>query len=291
MERKVLTMQEEAKTQAIRDEFIWGDTDYVSEGAIRRVLFYELEKIAGSPSDMGYELVCRIGVPTQLMIHQLERKEDRLVQQPQSKSMIILCPINIGGPLPPPPPPPSPSPSSKTNIDLTRCDQKKEETKPISCFLEKGNHWVALIIDSRPNAQQLSRDAGGKGVLTYWDPRGDRIRTPALRSALFQAYPGFLLNEVEETLQSDGWNCAIWMLLFMIQYVNYAKSSKTHFSLVELGRNGNQFDLLTRRDMESTIVWNQPTTQTIKNEEYIRKIRWIFKGDISFIWSDERFSF
>lgn len=73
----------------------------------------------------------------------------------------------------------------------------------------KGNHWVALVIDSY-------RDPP---AMVYWDPMGKKMVYPTLRKQLIHTFQFHTWIELRETLQMDGYQCGIWTPFFFDMYI------------------------------------------------------------------------
>lgn len=78
-----------------------------------------------------------------------------------------------------------------------------------------GNHYVALVIDSRRYAQIVSK---GKGMIYYWDPLGRRMELDDLREALQERFKGFVIHDTPCQVQDDSFQCPIWVAVYLRQF-------------------------------------------------------------------------
>lgn len=146
------------------------------------------------------------------VINNLERCT-RKVKRLQSKDAVLMWPVNIQLAF---------DTSIKHNHNV--CIQNAGLT---ICPWERGNHYVALVVDSRQYVvdYMFGRDPHNRydGVIMYWDPLGFGLTDQRLKAALKATYPRMRMVEVNERLQDDGIHCPIWVAFYFCCYMSFIK--------------------------------------------------------------------
>lgn len=126
----------------------------------------------------------------------------------------------------------------------------------------RGNHWVAIVVDSRSRAQLAG---GGKGLIYYWDPLGNRLKLTDLRDALTKRFKGFVLVDTPIEVQDDGIQCAIWVALYINQFRRTVRDTNNTYALFDLTEYSNDlfYDLTLNRGLQYRSV----------NQRYIQELR------------------
>ena len=93
------------------------------------------------------------------------------------------------------------------NLVLARLDGKndpEDHDQLIIPIIINGNHWTLLIIDLRPQTQHVY----------YFDSLGGKIDT-RLQTRLTSVFPTHTLFVLNQQLQFDGFQCGVWVCLFI----------------------------------------------------------------------------
>ena len=85
-----------------------------------------------------------------------------------------------------------------------------------------GNHWVALMIDTRPYAKETCDAKTPDGVVYYWDPKGVPLPHAELRASIKARFPTLAYHDVNEYVQDDTYECGIWTMLCFSLFYSWA---------------------------------------------------------------------
>lgn len=221
------------------DQFVPDDSkEQLRCAAVDRILMWDFAKDHVPTKE--YTLQCRSTVHASTFMNQLDDSKSQLHTKSEA---VIMCPLSI-----------------RLGGDTVKHDHSKCEGNRMMfvCPDYRGNHFVALVIDTRSVARELSRDSGGRGVIYYFDPLGHAIQNRALKQKLFEVYPKYYLYEMKECVQTDGIQCAIWTSYFFSKFYDHVISqSRRFFTFVGFGVQSKRFGLITPLSTESDREKNQ----------------------------------
>lgn len=276
--------KEEKKKYSAIEEGSIKEGESLTECAFARVLDWAIQKrVTNYPVKTG-EFMLRYPLHETVFVNNLKSSKSKL-RMVNMKPTIVFQPLNV-------------SADEKFYTkhgkvhDHTQCFKKGAAPCPYLC----GNHWVAVVIDSRPEAaavanihtgshpsvfpeyavpkhqqqQQQQKQPTYGGLVLYWDSLGSRMFSPELRSALKSCYPTLRLIEINERLQDDGYQCPMWTALYFHCYLDHIQSpppssasSPTLCTVL-----GKDVDHQLRR-----LTFNSSLSDSNANQSYIQSIR------------------
>ena len=251
------------------DNFI-GDTGFVHDHAMMRALLYLVSPKLLELKENGLYAKCRNTAHTLTFISQLANKSNDF-DRCQKEAAIVMCPVclKLGATKE------EPIIARNSRGEVILNDDGTPKTVPDVT----GNHYVAVVIDSRPPSRNLSR--GGGGVIYYWDPKGIPLVNEDIRAALRKRFPTFTIRDAVCHTQNDGEQCAIWTIVYFRQYVEYAnaaakyQASYNNIMLYSLGKY-----------VDFTVVGETPTA-VATNRLFIQNARKVCQNKTAVVRASE----
>jgi len=238
-----------------------GKDEWLYDDMVARLLVWIIQNRLDAAPLLNVRVICRYPLHEKVMASNLRSPKSKLSIACKEKGVVIFQALNV------------------------MADQASY-LKPTASHVTRGNHWVALVIDTRSEACFLSnsslqtwskhpsvfpfktmpRKQPYRGLVVYWDSKGNRMFSPELRTALQDRYPDLLLIEVNEYLQDDGIQCPIWVTVFFHCYLDHLYTPPKNNTLCTI------LSMDTAKDLRR-LTSSSTRADVMRNQAYIQHIR------------------